>query len=194
MKKKGIFVLAAIAIVAIVYAVVLYPWPVSNQDALGTIGGVKKYNANQISDKDVQLSEQALTNGEIADPAVVLAFYRSASTPGKEATVEKDASSLPKDASVMQKDASSLQKDASVMQKDASSLQKDASVMPKDASGMQKDAGGLQKTADELQKAIMYWNSASIQAKEQFYRTWLEKTEGLNKTENSDLQKTSGDQ
>ena len=55
--KKQKYVLAAIvvAIVFVGYMSFFYPWP-SSSDVQGTIGGVKKYNASQMSDKDVTLA------------------------------------------------------------------------------------------------------------------------------------------
>src|SRR5260221_12218167 len=49
------FVLVAGDALALFYFAFIYPWPAS-VEVHGTIGGVKKYNAGQLTDKDVQLS------------------------------------------------------------------------------------------------------------------------------------------
>src|SRR5260221_932261 len=49
------FVLVAGDALALFYFAFLYPWPAS-VEVQGTIGGGKKYNAGQLTDKDVQLS------------------------------------------------------------------------------------------------------------------------------------------
>ena len=174
MKKKAIVGGFAFFAIAVIYLAVLYPWPASNGDVQGTIGGVKKYNAYQMSDRDVQISQQSLTPAENIDPEVVLAFYHSAPMAAREAFIQKSESS------VLQKGESSVlhKGESSVLQKGESSV-------------LQKGESSVMQKSIELQRAQMYWNSASVQAKEQFYRTWLEKTEGLSKT---DLQKSGGDQ
>ena len=50
-------ILAAIAfvVIAVAYMSFFYPWP-STSDVQGTIGGVKKYNASQMGEKDVTLA------------------------------------------------------------------------------------------------------------------------------------------
>ncbi len=54
-KHKAVqFGLLAGVALALVYFAFLYPWPVT-QEVQGTIGGVKKYNAGQLTDKDVRL-------------------------------------------------------------------------------------------------------------------------------------------
>ena len=58
--------LAAIAVVG--YFAFFYP-PESEQDVRGTIGGVKKYRASQIDEKDVQLGGQAAGNEQNHDVA-----------------------------------------------------------------------------------------------------------------------------
>ena len=67
MKGKLVISGILVAVIAVVYFSFLYPWP-GTSDVLGTIGGVKKYNSQQISDKDVQLNEHMLTDGSQADP------------------------------------------------------------------------------------------------------------------------------
>ena len=83
MKTKLILTGALIAVVAIIYFSLLYPWPGGQdvQGTQGTNGGVKKYNSQQMSDKDVQLNEKSLSDGKQADPDLVLAFYNSGKVP-----------------------------------------------------------------------------------------------------------------
>ncbi len=64
-------------VVVVVYSSLIYPWPVT-PDAIGTIGGVKKYHQDQITDKDVQVGTQdgqAGNGGEIGRQAEL---FRSA--------------------------------------------------------------------------------------------------------------------
>ncbi|MFI5253138.1 MAG: hypothetical protein ACHQQQ_12000 [Bacteroidota bacterium] len=63
MKNKAIIGgVAFVALVVVVYFAMIYPWP-GNSGTEGTIGGVKKYNANQLSEKDVATSNGAPAAG-----------------------------------------------------------------------------------------------------------------------------------
>lgn len=63
--KKAIIGGLAVAAVAVLYFATLYPWPGASSSE-GTIGGVKKYNAGQIDDKDVKVAQPS---NESATPA-----------------------------------------------------------------------------------------------------------------------------
>jgi hypothetical protein len=64
MNKKLLGGSIAVALILVVYFAFLYPWP-DSKNIEGTIGGVKKYNAGQISDKDVKLAETAYTGEQL---------------------------------------------------------------------------------------------------------------------------------
>ena len=155
MKGKIVIGGILVAVIAVVYFSFLYPWP-GNSDVLGTIGGVKKYNSQQISDKDVQLNEHALVDGSQADPEVVLAFWNSQPLSMRESFAKDANQSLTKDANqYLTKDANqSLTKDANQsLTKDANqSLTKDANQsLTKDANqSLTKDANqSLTKDANQ---------------------------------------------
>jgi hypothetical protein len=61
MKNKTIFGGIALVAVVVLYFVTIYPWP-AVESTEGTIGGVKKYNAGQLSDKDVKIEGQTTSN------------------------------------------------------------------------------------------------------------------------------------
>ncbi len=54
-QHKLIFGGIAAVVAVVVYASLIYPWP-ATPDAVGTIGGVKKYHADQITDNDVKVN------------------------------------------------------------------------------------------------------------------------------------------
>jgi hypothetical protein len=64
MKKGMVYVLMVVGVLAIVYFAFLFPWPQS-ENAQGTIGGVKKYNAEQISDKDVKIEGEQMSEAQL---------------------------------------------------------------------------------------------------------------------------------
>ena len=66
MKKGMIYVVMLVAVLAIVYFAFIFPWPQS-ENAQGTIGGVKKYNAQQLSDKDVKLESMQMSEAELIE-------------------------------------------------------------------------------------------------------------------------------
>jgi len=72
---------AVLAIAVIVYFSFFYP-PTKNEDAAGTIGAAKKYQSEQITDKDVKLggaqTEAAATSESIVDEAAAKEYASAA--------------------------------------------------------------------------------------------------------------------
>ncbi|OLD58019.1 MAG: hypothetical protein AUI33_18225 [Ignavibacteria bacterium 13_1_40CM_2_61_4] len=64
-KKRMVISACALGAIAILYFAFVYPWPV-NEGVQGTIGGVQKYNAGQLSDKDVKLGGSENSTDPIA--------------------------------------------------------------------------------------------------------------------------------
>ena len=74
-QHKLIFGGIVAVVVVVVYASLIYPWP-ATPDAVGTIGGVKKYHAYQITDNDVNVNNEqnstiAPASGTAVDNSVV---------------------------------------------------------------------------------------------------------------------------
>lgn len=66
-RTKGLVIGGAIlAVIAVVYFSFFYP-PPSGEETAGTVGGVKKYRAPQITEKDVVLEGQQSTESQPAD-------------------------------------------------------------------------------------------------------------------------------
>ena len=94
MKNKLMIGGVTFTVLAVIYVAFLYPWP-AGQGTEGTIGGVKKYNAHQLAEKDVQL--QDITSGSV-DKDMILSFYTSAPLSDREAfersySIEKSSNS-----------------------------------------------------------------------------------------------------
>jgi len=217
MKSKLVISGVLVAVIAVVYMSFIYPWPATN-DVTGTIGGVKKYNSQQISDRDVQLNEHALTDGAQADPEVVMAFWKSQPLSMRETFAKDVNASLTKDANAsLTKDANaSLTKDANAsLTKDANAslakgepitMQKGEPITMQKGEGntiqkgepitMQKGEGNTIQKTTELAMAIAFWNTASIAQKQEFYKTFndLQKGEGntIQKGEGNTFQKGEG--
>jgi hypothetical protein len=66
MKNKLVYAGILVALVVVVYFAFLYPWP-KNETVTGTIDGAKKYNAQQLSDKDVKLEADQYTDAQFGD-------------------------------------------------------------------------------------------------------------------------------
>lgn len=66
MKKGTIYIVMLVGVLAILYFAFIFPWP-QNENVQGTIGGVKKYNQQQLSEKDVKLEAQQYSEAEIAE-------------------------------------------------------------------------------------------------------------------------------
>src|ERR1051326_308633 len=79
MNKKVFIGLTSVVFLAIVYVAFFYPWP-STEGLQGTFGGVKKYNAHQLSDKDVQVS--AISD---LDRTIITEYWNSAPDDQKKA-------------------------------------------------------------------------------------------------------------
>jgi len=59
-KTRVLIIGSALVAILVLYFAVFYPWPTTNSDLSGTVGGVEKankYQAEQISDKDVAVQE-----------------------------------------------------------------------------------------------------------------------------------------
>src|SRR5258708_37908424 len=78
MKSKLVLGGVLVAVVAVVYFTTLYPWP-GKDNVQGTIGGAKKYQSQQISDKDVKLEGQKEGSETKKADQRDAAFFRSAS-------------------------------------------------------------------------------------------------------------------
>lgn len=76
---------AVLAIAVIVYFSFFYP-PTKNEDVAGTIGAAKKYQSEQITDKDVKLggttSEATASSGSIVDEETAKQYAATAQTFG----------------------------------------------------------------------------------------------------------------
>lgn len=76
---------AVLAIAVIVYFSFFYP-PTKNEDAAGTIGAAKKYQSEQITDKDVKLggatSEATSSSGSIVDEQTAKSYAATAAAFG----------------------------------------------------------------------------------------------------------------
>jgi hypothetical protein len=81
MKNKLMITGVTVVVLGVIYIAFLYPWP-AGQGTEGTIGGVKKYNAHQLAEKDVQL--QDISSGTV-DKNMILSFYASAPLADREA-------------------------------------------------------------------------------------------------------------
>ena len=58
--KRSVWLLGGLAafIVVVLYFAFIYPWPKEEEQLSGTIGKVKKYRSEQISEKDLALGEK----------------------------------------------------------------------------------------------------------------------------------------
>ena len=70
MKKRIVYGGGLAAVLMIVYFAFFYPWP-NDENVQGTIGGVKKYNSPQISEKDVVLDGQTTQGTSVSDNATI---------------------------------------------------------------------------------------------------------------------------
>jgi len=241
MKNKLMISGVTAVVLGVIYIAFLYPWPVG-QGTEGTIGGVKKYNAHQLAEKDVQL--QDITTGTV-DKDMIISFYNSAPLADREAFERSRGMERTSDASYQRSADASYERSASSdlqkttnsdlnrtassdlqkttnsdlnrtassdLQKTTNSdlnrtassdLQKttNSDLQKTTNSDLNRSAGSdLQKTTNSdlsrsadnmversassvLERAVGFWNQAPMQSREQFAKSWLEKSQGFEKSQ-----------
>jgi hypothetical protein len=225
MKNKLMISGVTAVVIGVIYIAFLYPWPVG-QGTEGTIGGVKKYNAHQLAEKDVQL--QDITTGTV-DKDMIIAFYNSAPLADREAFERSRGMERTADGSYQRSADGSYQRsaDASYERSASSDLQKttnsdlnrtassdlqkttNSDLNRTASSDLQKttnsdlnrsagsdlqrtSASDLSRSADNmversasslLERSLGFWNQAPMQSREQFAKSWLEKSQGFEKSQ-----------
>ncbi len=154
----------AVAVLAVTYFSFFYP-PTSTDDVLGTIGAAKKYRSEQITDKDVQLGGEVISEGEsvLADEKTVQDLQAAA------ASYEKSVATINSHPAYAKAVGEQLQRASAALLSTASLAQR-LSLTKSAAEGLLAKTGDLNRamSAALMEKAALNkemaaeWNSKAM--------------------------------